>query len=230
MSERFNIGVHELLRYLLPGYTFLFILLLPWIVGGVYDFFFTNWEQFAALFLVGGFVVGHLLYHFYYWIFSSFLYNENRRASLKKACLLLKKEKVDEDVRALQTMAFFRTKDKSALEACKFQFSVFHSIGTTWLSVLLGYILSFIIPVTFPNIVPFMSPMCTQKTLGFIRLEALLLVPTFILLCILCSAYWYRFKLGVRMEDYIALQNLEKIINENSSIRNTIKDMLQKKE
>lgn len=218
MSEHLKAGVHELLRYVLPGYSFLFVLLLPFILTGVYEPLFDSWERFAVPFLVSGFVIGYFLYYPYYRLFIRLFYYEDNRLSLKKARLLLNRRSVDEDVRALHSIAYYRTKDKDARYACLFQFSVFHSLGVTALSISSAYLLS-----VFVTLLKFLD---YKELLIFEAIMALLL-PLF--LWILYSEYIYRFRLAVRMEDYLVMQKLEEVVKETESARNIFQQLLPEK-
>lgn len=206
MSEYLKVGVHELLRYVLPGYSFLFMLLLPFILTGLYEPFFGSWERFAVVFLVSGFVIGYLFYYPYYRIFIRCFYNENNRMSLRKARLLLNRRCIDEDVLALHSISYYRTTDEKARQACLFQFSAFHSIGVTALSILISYVISIII-----TLLQFLN----YK--GLLILEGVMGLIIFFFLWILYSEYIYRFRLAVRMEDYLVMQNLESTIKENEA-------------
>ena len=142
---------------------------------------------------------------------------------MKKISSLLNKKKADEDALALQWIAYHRTKDQDALKACKFQFSIIHSIGATAFSILSGYILSFII-VSWEL---FRCPV--QMSMMFI-VEVLLFVPILTLFVILRDEYKYRFKLAVRTEDILVMQNLGEVVKESESVLGEIQEILQKKD
>jgi len=229
MSENvkhLNIGIHEILRYMLPGCSFLSILFLSWFCSGLYSFLFIEWEKLVAFLIFGGFFIGYLLYYPYYWFFQTFLYIERRRESLNLARRLLRRAKADSYVRAIHSLAFYRgsnanSRDKAAFDACVFQFSVFHSIGSTACAILLGLILAFIIP-SLP-----MSPISAQGKSMLQFCELWLFVPTFIVFMLLCFTYWYRFTLAVSMEDSIVIKSLLEVIEEDDTARNRIQKSLQ---
>jgi len=219
MSEHLRIGIHELLRYVLPGYTFLFVLLLPFILTGVYEPLFGSWERFAVLFLFSGLVIGYLLYYPYYRIFIHCFYNEDNRISLRKARLLLDKKRVDAEVLAIHSIALHKTAEYRAHQACLFQFSAFHSIGVSILSILISYLISFTI-----TLLQFLNHD------GLLILEGVIGLILFFLGWILYSEYKYRLRLALRMEDELVMQNLEATIKETRKAWKKIQDILDAKE
>jgi len=178
--------------------------------------------MFLALFLTGGLVFGYLLHHSYHWYFRNYLYTQSKRASLQKLCSLLKREKADEDILALHSIACYETEDQKTLGACRFQFSIIHSIGGTVLSILAGYILSFLIV----SLELFRYPV--QMSMPFV-IEVLFVLPISVLLYVLCKEYKYRFKLALRIEDFIVMQNLENLVKERKPTWKDIQEIMQKK-
>lgn len=218
MSERLNLGIHELLRYMLPGFTFLFVLCLPWFIIGIYDTLFINLERFIAVFLFGGFVLGYMFYYPYYAVFRH-LYSEKRRHSLKEINSALTKEGNWDrhDARSVHTIALYRTKDKEAIRALTFQLSVVHSVGMLIFSIVFGIVFSLIIPWL-------VAPVGNQKMLTLINnYELWMLLPQIILICILTAEYWDRLNTTIRMEDYIVMQSLEEVVNETKTTRQKFK-------
>lgn len=125
---------------------------------------------------------------------------------------------MDEDVLAIHSIAYYRTKDKDALHSCLFQFSIFHSIAVTALSVSIAYLLSFIVVILKYSD-------CTELLI----LEAVMVLPVLLFLWILHSEYIYRFRSAVRMEDYLAMQKLHEVVEETESARNIFQQLSPKK-
>jgi len=212
MSESLGqpkVGVHELLRYMLPGYTFLFITFLPIILSQAYDLMLFNLEFFLGFFLIGGFVIGYLLYYPYYWYFRKFCYTEDSRASLRIAREKLGEGADNYNVLALHSLAYYSAdKNKTSIEHCIFEFSVVHSIGSTALAILLGAIVSSIMTLA-------LTPESYHRMLQIMPYELLTLALVIPVLTILCKEYNYRLKLATRTEDYIVMSRLEDVIKEN---------------
>lgn len=216
-----SLSVHEFLRYAIPGYVFLLTAFSPLIIPELYNliFFdweisiFDRWEIFLGLFLIAGFVIGYLLYYPYYWYFRTFRYTKAQRVSLKIADEKLGIDSSCYDVLSLHTLAYYGApeKYKPSVDHCIFQFSVVHSIGMTILAMLLGSLLSIVITISsIPSNLNEMLPLMASWEIILISIVILLSLN-------LCREYDYRLKLATRIEDFIVMQRLDQVIEENKA-------------
>ncbi|MDH5481794.1 MAG: hypothetical protein OEY22_02790 [Candidatus Bathyarchaeota archaeon] len=206
-----GIGIHELLRYVIPGYAFLLVLLLPFMLSGTLSTLIPDWEQvMVPLFLVGGLLAGYLMYQFYYVLFRNIVYTSKTRRSLKKAMELTGNKACSFQVLAVHQRAMSKVEkaDKETYGVIIFHFSIFHSIGTTFLSVWFGWLGSILIAVQL-----WLSGMPSISThFWAFEVEILVLLLTFSVF--LCSEYKYRTRLAIEMEDQVAVKYLEEVVEE----------------
>lgn len=155
IEARFPLGLHEFLRYAIPGYIYLFVLLPPIYV--------TDYRSHSILLLlslppmlsstlliVAGPIFGFLIFHIYYAFFKHLFYRpdkikafmiirEHAKGKLGAKEKLLKSEFF---VRALEDLAVHSKSDSDTLEPLKermiFLFSSFHSLGATLAAILAG--------------------------------------------------------------------------------------------
>jgi membrane protein YdbS with pleckstrin-like domain len=206
-----GIGVHELLRYAIPGYSFFLVLFLPFIFTGTLLLVIPDWQSFVALLLIVGILVGYVLYYPYYWMFRTRVYNFENRDSLRVTCQKMFNTKCWEqlseknrfEVLAIHSIAMAKEEGRIG-DACLFQFSVFHSIGTMSFSIWLGWISSLFLALRIGII-----PKLGWEFWGVIGGIALLLT---ILSCFLISEYRYRRRLAFEIENQIVMTNLESVI------------------
>lgn len=112
-AKPLSIGIHELLRYAMHGYSFLFLLFLPFTLTGTFDLLFPRWDLLVPLFLIGGLVIGYLLYYPYYFYFRTQRYTCVNRKSLQLAKRLTGKNSVDAETLAIHSLAISKEDKKS---------------------------------------------------------------------------------------------------------------------
>lgn len=197
-----GVGIHELLRYAFPGYTFLTVLLLPFMLGGTMDKL-PSWGQLIVpLFVVGGLLIGYLLYHPYYVFFRNKVYTYENRRTLRTA------EKLMSNSCRYQILAVHQSamaREKSGMyEIVLFQFSVLHSIGVTLLSIWAGWSCSFLLAWQAGVI---SHPEFWIPVLGVLAL-------LFFFSYFLVSEYRYRAQLAFEMENHVVILHLKEVIDE----------------
>jgi len=227
-GKPFGVGIHELLRYAIPGYSFLALLFLPFLISGRLTEVLPNWQEFVPVLLVGGLLIGYVLYYPYYRFFYHFYYNFATRKieqpSMQTAEKLCNEIGLKKEIQIIALHGRAVEKDSRIRDICVFQFSVFHSIGTMVLSMWLGFFGSF--GITLRAGIAYMAG-CE-----FWAVEGLIFLLLLVLSCILCKEYDYRRKLGFQLEDQIATLNIDSMIDEwqlEKRLRIRIDEFIKKK-
>lgn len=209
-AKPFSVSIHELLRYAIPGYSFLIVLYLHLIFVGASPLTFQGLEHFISLFLVGGLVIGYFIYYLYYRLFISRVYNLENRKSLREARNLMfdqtrRWEEIRWEVLAVHSRALHKEEGRIRY-SCLFQFSVFHSIGTMLFSIWIAYFFS-ILWALWIQIIP-------QLGFKFWGAEGLTAVILSILSYALWREYGYRTKLAIEIENQIVMLHLNDTVTE----------------
>ena len=155
-EAKFPLGLHEFLRFAIPGYVYLFVLLPP--------IFATGYNSLAillllslpemllsALLIVAGPVLGFLIFHIYYALFKHCSYTVDKieafvliREYAKDKLEAKDKWRIESEffVRALEDFAVHAKSHSGTLEPLKermiFLFSSFHSLGASLVAVAAG--------------------------------------------------------------------------------------------
>lgn len=207
-----NLSIHELLRYVIPGYSLLFMVILPFVLTDPQLLLISNWELVLSFFVLGGLAVGFSLFYPYYAFFRWFVYNPKKRRSIKKAIKLITNSEPDfnnlddailKKALALQSRALIKASNGE--NPTLFQFSIFHSIGALIPAIIIGYVLSVILGFSSFNLPQI-----------FWAWEGILLVTVIVLNLILIIEFRYRSKLAIELEDQLAEIKLDEILKDSS--------------
>lgn len=143
-------GLHEFLRYAIPGYVYLLVFLLPIVLANP-SLNESNSLFSSALLVLAGPILGYILFHIYYPIFTHFSYATDMIppfSFIKKRVRRVvrgtpSKEKIESLTRAIEDLVFYDPcleRFEKERERIKFLFSSFHSIGTTIVAIYSGII------------------------------------------------------------------------------------------
>jgi hypothetical protein len=145
LEANIQLGLHEFLRYSIPGYIYLLVFFLP-----NRTLIESNSLFSSALLVLAGPILGDILFHIYYPIFMHFSYDtaETRPFSYIRTEVTRKvndrsSKEIEILTRAIEDFAFhdpYLRRFEKERERIQFLFSSFHSIGATIVAICSGII------------------------------------------------------------------------------------------
>lgn len=149
MEANIQLGLHEFLRYSIPGYIYLLVFFLPIVQAN--PALIESISLFSsALLVLAGPILGYIFFHIYYPIFKYFSYDTAKtrpfsyiKKEVTKEVKNVSSEEIEILTRAIEDFAFhdpYLKRYEKERERIQFLFSSFHSIGTTIVAICSGII------------------------------------------------------------------------------------------